>query len=76
MTQTIPREAPAAVTTALPAAHNVVFHAADDTDIEQARSYLLAELVRVGRAARTIEVGGRCRHQAAEPQVRMASSGW
>lgn len=51
MTQTIPHEAPVAVTTALPAVHNVVFHATDDSDVEQARSYLLAELARVGCAA-------------------------
>ena len=51
MTQTIPHEARTAVTNALPAAHNVVFHAADDSDIEQARSYLLAELARAGCAA-------------------------
>lgn len=44
MTQTMPHEAPPAVTTALPAAHNLAFHAARDSDIEQARSYLLAEL--------------------------------
>lgn len=50
MTQTMPHDAPPAVTTALPAAHNVAFHTAGDSDIEQALSYLLAELARAGCA--------------------------
>jgi adenosylhomocysteinase len=48
MTQTVPCAAPPAVTAALPAAHHVAFHAAGDTDVEEARRYLLAELARAG----------------------------
>ena len=48
MPQTMRHETPAAVRRALPAAHQVAFRAATDSDTAQAWNYLLAELDRAG----------------------------